>query len=230
MDGCICITVNGIAGDICKLEAPRHWTLHNLRLHIENHCGILTAQQRLLVDCSVLVDDSAALSTLLPESEAFHGRLDTQMLQVSLVRRSPAQAKLLELFSKDPLESHTHLTEASEELKADKEIVMAAVSNNGHALLDAADELKADRDIVFAACRQNAHALQYAAADLRSDRDFVFLVARCNFHVLRFAEESLKADKAWMLKLVRQMPGALMYASDPLKEDADLRLAAAGLV
>jgi hypothetical protein len=40
------------------------------------------------------------------------------------------------------------LQNASDELKADKEVVMAAVKNNGRALQHASDELKADPEIL----------------------------------------------------------------------------------
>ena len=43
------------------------------------------------------------------------------------------------------------LEDATEELKGDREIVMAAVSQNGSALERAAEELKGDREIVMTA-------------------------------------------------------------------------------
>ena len=44
---------------------------------------------------------------------------------------------------------------ASEELKADKEVVLAAVQQNSHALKYAAEELQADKEIVLAAEQNN---------------------------------------------------------------------------
>ena len=48
---------------------------------------------------------------------------------------------------------------AQAELKADREIVLAAFQQNGHALCHAQAELKADREIVLAAVQQKGHAL-----------------------------------------------------------------------
>ncbi len=43
------------------------------------------------------------------------------------------------------------LENASEEFKSDREVVLAAVKNNGWALVYASDELRADRELVMAA-------------------------------------------------------------------------------
>merc|ERR1712008_48463 len=60
---------------------------------------------------------------------------------------------------------------AANGLKANREIVMAAVTQNGYALECAANELKANREIVMAAVTQNGCALQFAADNLRGDLD-----------------------------------------------------------
>ena len=48
---------------------------------------------------------------------------------------------------------------ADESLRSDKEIVMAAVTQNGYALLYADASLKADKEVVMAAVTQNGYAL-----------------------------------------------------------------------
>ena len=54
------------------------------------------------------------------------------------------------------------LQDASEELRADKEVVMAAVKQDGDALKFASDELRANREVVLAAVEQNRLALKFA--------------------------------------------------------------------
>jgi uncharacterized protein YoaH (UPF0181 family) len=56
---------------------------------------------------------------------------------------------------------------ASDELRADKKVVLAAVMQNGEALKYASDELRADKKVVLAAVMQNGEALKYASVDLR---------------------------------------------------------------
>ena len=53
---------------------------------------------------------------------------------------------------------------ASDELKSDAEVVLAAVSQNGAALEDASDALAGQPDIVMAAIRNKPCALQFAMA------------------------------------------------------------------
>ena len=63
------------------------------------------------------------------------------------------------------------LENMSEELRADREVVLAAVSQNSEALECAAEELRADREVVLAAVSQNGEALGDAAEELRADSD-----------------------------------------------------------
>ena len=55
---------------------------------------------------------------------------------------------------------------ASAELQADREVVLAAVQQDGYALQYASAGLQADREVVLAAVQQNAVALRYASAQL----------------------------------------------------------------
>jgi len=75
------------------------------------------------------------------------------------------------------------LRHATDELKADREFILAAVAH-GFALQHVSAELKADREVVLAAVAQNDHAtdekeqfhgwaLNYASAELRADREVV---------------------------------------------------------
>mmetsp|Transcript_50111 Transcript_50111/g.100851 ORF Transcript_50111/g.100851 Transcript_50111/m.100851 type:complete len:555 (+) Transcript_50111:56-1720(+) len=57
---------------------------------------------------------------------------------------------------------------ASQELRADPEIVLAAVELNGEALEYASETLRADFDVVATAVAQNADALVWASQDLKS--------------------------------------------------------------
>merc|ERR1712117_22807 len=82
------------------------------------------------------------------------------------------------------------------ELRADREIVLAAVRRNGYALRYASAELKADKEVVLAAITADADAgenylykcpFQYAAAALKADREFVLAAAAQNGKVLEWA-------------------------------------------
>lgn len=67
---------------------------------------------------------------------------------------------------------------ASDTLKNDRDVVLAAVQHNGMVLHYASANLRNDQDIVLAAVQQHGDALQYASDGLRNDQGVV-LVA-CN--------------------------------------------------
>ncbi len=53
-------------------------------------------------------------------------------------------------------------------MKADKEVVMAAVNNSGDALLYTTDAFKADKEVVMAAVNNYGEALHFAADEMRT--------------------------------------------------------------
>ena len=58
---------------------------------------------------------------------------------------------------------------ASREMKGNREVVMAAVSNWGTALQFATEEMKGDHEIVTKAVSQNGYALHFASEEMRGD-------------------------------------------------------------
>ena len=115
---------------------------------------------------------------------------------------------------------------AAEPLKADRGIVLAAVLQNGEALRYADEPLKADRGIVLVAVQQNGWALQYVAEPLKADRGIVLAAVLQNGEALEYAAEPLKADRGIVLAAVLQNGEALRYADEPLKADRGIVLAA----
>ena len=104
----------------------------------------------------------------------------------------------------------------------DRDIVLAAVQQNGIALERAAEPLKADRGIVLAAVQQNGVALRYAAEPLKADRGIVLVAVQQEGTALEYAAKPLKADKDIVLAAVLQEGLALQYAAKLLKADRDI--------
>ena len=67
---------------------------------------------------------------------------------------------------------------ASEALRADRDVALAAVAQDGSALEYASDALRDDKEIVLAAVRQNGWALRHASPDLQADREVVLAAVR----------------------------------------------------
>ena len=136
-------------------------------------------------------------------------------------------------------------------MKADKDIVLAAVARYGDAIGYADSALQRDKDVMLAAVKQsslvlsnntvaqsadkevilaaiNAHGvgLQYASDDLKADKEVVLAAVKKDGWELRFAAEHLAADKDVVLAAVKQRGLALAHCSRELQHDKEVVLAA----
>eukprot|EP01045_Picozoa_sp_COSAG04_P026657 COSAG04_NODE_3744_length_2564_cov_1.880325_2_plen_634_part_01 len=135
------------------------------------------------------------------------------------------------------------LCDAPGALKADKEVVLAAVAQNGSALKHASEALKADKEFVLAAVAQHRSALQHASEALKADKEFM-LAAVAAYEpyevcptggesiswgggMLEHASHALKADKEFMLAAAAKSAWSLRHASEQLKADRDFMLTCA---
>ena len=78
------------------------------------------------------------------------------------------------------------------ELKSNKEVAMAAVSQNGNAISSVSRDLKDDEDVVRAAIANNPMALIYSS--LKSDRKFVMEQVEQDGNTLHYASTELRKD------------------------------------
>jgi len=87
---------------------------------------------------------------------------------------------------------------AADPLKADKEVVLTAVTENGYALSYAADALKASKEVVMAAVTEDGNALQYASTQLREDKEVVKAAVTKEGSALKFALGGLNQDPEYL--------------------------------
>jgi len=142
---------------------------------------------------------------------------------------------MLELVKCDP----RALQYASTELRADREVVLAAATavtqfarcEGDPSLKYASDDLRADREVVLAAVTHNCEALEYASVELRADRGVVLAavtsVTQCLCAPsLEYASDELRADREVVLAAVTQNGMSLDSASVELRADRGVVLAA----
>ena len=126
----------------------------------------------------------------------------------------------------------SYLKFASDKLKDDKEIVLAAVANNAleypfkYALEFASEKIKDDREIVLAAVTKSGSALEFASDKLKDDKEIVLAAVTKYGGALEYASTKLKDDREFILAAVTNGGFALQYASDKLKDDKEIVLAA----
>ena len=124
------------------------------------------------------------------------------------------------------LDGGSELENLPDEFKKDKDVVLAAVKQNVHALEYADDSLKKDKEIVLIAVKQDGDALRYADESLKKDKEIVLIAVKQYGTTLEYADDSLKKDKEVVLLAVKQSGYALKYADDSLKKDREIVLEA----
>jgi hypothetical protein len=113
------------------------------------------------------------------------------------------------------------LERSSPELQADREVVLAAVQQDGWELEFASEELQADREVVLASVRKDGWALDDTLLELRVDREVVLAAVRQSGEALKWAKPEFQADRKVLLTAIdAATPGfALRYASPELRAD-----------
>ncbi len=126
------------------------------------------------------------------------------------------------------MENGKNIKYAGKKLRNDHDIILAAVSRWGLALQYASDALKEKRDIVFAAVKQNGYALKYANEKFRDDKLLVIAALKSNGYALEFASKKLRDNKEVALEALQSPAGHnFHFVSNRLKADKDIAIAAA---
>eukprot|EP00927_Polykrikos_kofoidii_P041212 TRINITY_DN35127_c0_g1_i1.p1 TRINITY_DN35127_c0_g1~~TRINITY_DN35127_c0_g1_i1.p1 ORF type:complete len:435 (+),score=51.52 TRINITY_DN35127_c0_g1_i1:165-1469(+) len=139
---------------------------------------------------------------------------------------------------------------ASDDMRANRTVVMAAVSRDGMSLMFADPRLRADPEVVLAAISHCAEAILSADRMLRVDESFILRAIEKNSAVfqfldtvwgnrllakaavesdgllLRFAKETVQRNAEVVLAAVCQNGEALKYAHPTLRADPQIVLAA----
>lgn len=118
------------------------------------------------------------------------------------------------------------LRKQPDDVRSDREVVLAVVERDGLALEHSSAELRRDRAIVLAAVSKGAFALQFAAKQLLDDRIFVQAAVQRNGYSLACVPAKFQADREIVMTAVREEGGALEYAAEALKGDREIAVAA----
>ena len=112
--------------------------------------------------------------------------------------------------------------------RGNKEVVLAAVSQNGNAFQFASEELRADKDVVLASIAANplSGVLEFASNELRADKEVVLAAINQHGNNFRHASPELQADKEVVLAAVSYFGYALQDVSSAFQNDKEVVLAA----
>jgi hypothetical protein len=109
---------------------------------------------------------------------------------------------------------------------SNKRIMLDVVSRDGKSLVYTTDDLRADKDVVIRACANNGFALKNAAYHLKADKDVIKIAVKQNGLVLRYASKEARADIEIVTFAISQNGNAYQYASTRLRFTKELILLA----
>lgn len=101
----------------------------------------------------------------------------------------------------------------SDDLKADKDVVLASVKN-GHSLKYAADSLKDDKEVVLTAVSDNGLSLTHASDNLKADSEVALAAVQENYLSFEFASDYLKDNEQFVLSAMKYDSRVIFRASD----------------
>ncbi|CAE8627627.1 unnamed protein product [Polarella glacialis] len=199
---------------LCVIKADRGWRSVDLKEGICCQTSIGVIEQKLLVGGQELID-RALLDSIFPEN--------TEAVPVTLIRRSQEQATWLAKCEEFGLQ----LQNAPAAMKADHDVVIAAVRRNWKALEFASEDLREDLEVALAALECDARAAELVGEALYADRIFVLSAVQKDWSLLRLAAEPLLADPDIVLAAVQGHWQALEWAGEAVWDYLDIPRAAA---
>lgn len=200
------------AAPLCTVTIDPSFDVADLKWEIECGKDIPEQEQRLLLG-ERLLNNSEILGDIFfeggPEGEVRLVRLDSQWVQTLQGVRC-GKIRLEDFHS----------------LRADKEIVLAAVQRDPEELRDTPGEFRNDPEVALAAVRVRGRALEFVSPALRADREVVLAAVRTEGLAVRFAHESLRRDPEVGRAAVEQNGWSLELLHDDLRADRGIVLAA----
>lgn len=196
--------VGGFSAEvICECEAEPHWTVHELKVKLEHNIGTPWDSQRLLLEGRVLGNSEQL-------SEVSKGSCPQDL---ALVRLDPRKGKAVRNLQEHKVEFEN----IDEDLRNDREVLLAALKVDGHALQYASEELQRDTTIVYAALRETAFALQHVPEDLRRNPEVVLFAVQKNGLALQHADHRLQSDPELVFTALCERATSLTHHQEELR-------------
>eukprot|EP00933_Yihiella_yeosuensis_P011373 TRINITY_DN11862_c4_g1_i1.p1 TRINITY_DN11862_c4_g1~~TRINITY_DN11862_c4_g1_i1.p1 ORF type:complete len:375 (-),score=95.61 TRINITY_DN11862_c4_g1_i1:148-1272(-) len=214
------VSVVGLSGSqLCKVSVDRSFSIRQVKCKVASSSFVPADEQRIFLGNDEL-KDHLKLAEVTPPT--------TPSAEFSMLRVDPEWQQTLEVVSYAGMQ----LAVAPPHLKADRQIVLTAVRQNGNALEFASKEFCEDKALVLDAVCQCGLALEHASEALQRDKEVVKAAVSCSWGAFRFASEELQGDRDIVLAAVLNGFQAFQFASEDLRKDREFVqnvLAAAGL-
>lgn len=206
------ITASGAL--LCDVGADRFWTTVDVKEVIQDEISIPVNQSRLFVKAKAGTSE-----------ELKGGRLDAYLphapnADITLFRRPQEQAIWLEKVTHHGLQ----LRLAPPTMKADREVVLMAVSRNYKALEHAVEPLRKDVEVCLTALAQDKHAVDFVEQCMWSNREFVLAAVKRHWDNIMKVDDDLQ-DKEIALVTLEHNALGFQFLSDELRADREICIA-----
>lgn len=114
----------------------------------------------------------------------------------------------------------------TKEVRDDKEIVLAVVSQFGHLLEYASERLRNDREVVCSALKSRAQSLRYASDELKDDEELVMLAIEGAAEALICASARLKNKESVVRAAIEKDGFAIEYANKRFVDNKEMAMLA----
>ena len=89
----------------------------------------------------------------------------------------------------------------------------------------AAEEVRKDKEVVLAAVKKDGSALEHAAEELKSDENFILEAVKIDGTALKWAADTIRGDKTFLLKAVKATKASWLmnFCTEELQKDEELK-------
>lgn len=133
---------------------------------------------------------------------------------------------ILEIIERYHFDDCSFLSHLANDLRDDKEVVLAAIKKNANTIMYASKRLRDDDFIVFEAVNRSGSVLKYASDRLKDDRDIVMTAVKEYGTAIEYASLRLKNDREIALEAVKNESYAFDHVSSGIKNDKEIAMIA----
>eukprot|EP00931_Biecheleriopsis_adriatica_P101360 TRINITY_DN76513_c0_g1_i1.p1 TRINITY_DN76513_c0_g1~~TRINITY_DN76513_c0_g1_i1.p1 ORF type:complete len:518 (-),score=82.68 TRINITY_DN76513_c0_g1_i1:275-1828(-) len=173
--GSVLLKICSLSGPLCEVEADLQWKVIQLKQEIQRITAIAEIAQSLIYESAVLHDDSRLESLQIPHDAV-----------VILLKRTDSQVDWLKKINdvgRALWSGSSLLSTAPPEIREDPMVVLQAVARRASDFQYASDDLRGNRDIALAAINKAGMALIFAADELLDDQSIVDMAFRRGFRL-----------------------------------------------
>ena len=120
-------------------------------------------------------------------------------------------------------EQKEYTIEEAEENSNNKEFMLKAVENNSSWVLAyASEEILADKELILKAVKVDGQTFYYASQELRDDKDVALAAISNKWLIIKYASKRLRGDKDIAITALTQNIKSEMYLTDEIKKEPDV--------